>query len=49
MIEEFFKAHEHTIAAITAAGTVGAVVTSLWLAWRAKRADRTRLTAKRLE
>jgi hypothetical protein len=43
MIEEFFKAHQHTIAAIAAAGTVGAVVTSLWLAWSARRADRTRL------
>ena len=45
MIEEFFKAHQHTIAAIAALGTVGAVVTSLWLAWSAKRADRTRLKA----
>ena len=45
MIEEFFKAHQHTIAAIAAAGTVGAVVTSLWLAWRARRADRTQLKA----
>jgi hypothetical protein len=45
MIEEFFKAHQHTIAAIAAAGTVGAVLTSLWLAWRANRADRTRLSA----
>jgi hypothetical protein len=39
------KAHQHTIAAIAAAGTVGAVVTSLWLAWSARRADRTRLRA----
>jgi hypothetical protein len=45
MIEEFFKAHQHTIAAVAAAGTVGAVVTSLWLAWSAKRADRSRLKA----
>ena len=45
MIEEFFKAHQQTIAAVAAAGTVGAVVTSLWLAWSAKRADRTRLRA----
>jgi hypothetical protein len=29
MIEEFFKAHQHTIAAIAAAGTLAAVVTSL--------------------
>jgi hypothetical protein len=27
MIEEFFKAHQYTIAAVAAAGTVGAVVT----------------------
>src|SRR5262249_29396246 len=46
MIEEFFKAHQHTIAAIAAAGTVGAVVTSLWLAYSARRADRTRLRAR---
>jgi hypothetical protein len=46
LIEEFLKAHEHTIAAITATGTVGAVVTSLWLAWRANRADRTRLKTR---
>lgn len=45
MIEEFFKAHQHTIAAFAAAGTVGAVVTSLVLAWSARRADRTRLKA----
>jgi hypothetical protein len=45
MIEELFKAHQHTIAAIAAAGTIGAVLTSLWLAWRANRADRTRLKA----
>src|SRR5262249_10307588 len=45
MIEEFFEAHQHTIAAIAAAGTVGAVVTSLWLAWSARRADRTKLRA----
>jgi hypothetical protein len=45
MIEEFFKAHQHTIAAIAAAGTVGAVITSLWLAWSARRADRTKLSA----
>jgi hypothetical protein len=46
MIEEFFKAYQNIIQAIAAAGTVGAVVTSLWLAWRAKRADRTRLRAR---
>jgi hypothetical protein len=45
MIEEFFKAHQHTIAAIAAAGTFGAVVTSLWLAWRTRREDRTKLKA----
>jgi hypothetical protein len=45
MIEELFKAHQHTIAAIAAAGTVGAVFTSLWLAWSARRADRTKLKA----
>src|SRR5947207_5545904 len=45
MIEEFFKAYQYTIAAISAAGTVGAVVVSLSLAWRANRADRTRLKA----
>jgi hypothetical protein len=37
MIEEFLEAHQHTIAAIAAAGTVGAVLTSLWLARRANR------------
>jgi hypothetical protein len=46
MIEEVFKAHQYTIAAIAAAGTVFAVITSLWLAWRANRADRTRLKAE---
>ena len=45
VIEEFFKAHQHTIAAIAAAGTFAAVVVSLLLAWGAKRADRTRLRA----
>jgi hypothetical protein len=45
MIEEFFKAHQYTIAATAAAGTLAAVVTSLWLAWSARRADRTRLKA----
>jgi hypothetical protein len=45
MIEEFFKAYQHTIAAIAAAGTLAAVVTSLVLAWSARRADRTRLKA----
>src|SRR5262249_29762103 len=45
MIEEFFKAHQHTIAAIAAAGTLAAVVTSLVLAWNARRADRTQLRA----
>jgi hypothetical protein len=45
MIEDFFKAHQHTIAAIAAAGTLAAVVTSLALAWSARRADRTRLRA----
>jgi hypothetical protein len=46
MIEEFFKSYQYTVAAIAALGTAGAVVTSLWLAWSAKRADRTRLEAK---
>ena len=46
MIEEFFKAHQYTIAAIAAAGTLAAVVTSLALAFLARRADRTRLKAR---
>jgi hypothetical protein len=46
MIEDFFKAHQHTIAAIGAVSTFAAVVTSLWLARRATRADRTRLKAR---
>jgi hypothetical protein len=45
MIEEFFKAHQHTIAAIAAGSTFAAVLTSLWLAWRARRADQTKLKA----
>jgi hypothetical protein len=45
MIEEFFKAHQYTIAAIAAAGTFAAVLTSLGLAWSARRADRTKLKA----
>jgi len=45
MIEEFFKSYQHTIAAIAAAGTMAAVVTSLALAFLARRADRTRLRA----
>jgi hypothetical protein len=45
MIEEFFKAHQHTLAAIAAFGTLAAVVTSLVLAWSARRADRTQLSA----
>jgi len=44
MIEEFFKAHQHTIAAF-AGSTFAAVVVSLWLAWSARRADRTKLMA----
>ena len=45
MIEELFKAHQHTIAAIAAAGTFLAVLTSLGLAYSARRADRTKLKA----
>jgi hypothetical protein len=45
MIEEFFTAHQHTIAAIAAFGTLAAVVTSLVVAWSARRADRTWLKA----
>ena len=45
MIEEFFKAHQYTIAAVAAAGTLAAVVTSLGLAWGARLANRTKLKA----
>jgi hypothetical protein len=46
MVEDFFKAHQHTIAAIAAVGTLAAVITSLVLAYVARRADRTRLRAR---
>src|SRR5262249_1458091 len=36
---------QHTVHAIAAAGTLAAVVTSLWIAHLARRADRTRLKA----
>jgi hypothetical protein len=45
LIEQFFEAHQHTVDAIAAAGTLAAVATSLWLAYRARRADRTKLKA----
>jgi hypothetical protein len=45
LIEQFFEAHQHTVAAIAAGGTLAAVLTSLGLAFVARRADRTRLKA----
>jgi hypothetical protein len=45
-IEEFCKAHEHTISAIEAISTLSAVIVSLVLAHRATIADRTRLVAQ---
>lgn len=44
-IEKFFEAHRHTVAAVEAFGTVGAVVVSLWLAALARRAHRTNISA----
>jgi hypothetical protein len=46
MIEEFFEANQHTVAALAAAGTFAAVITSLALAYIARRADRTRLRVR---
>jgi hypothetical protein len=45
MIEKFFEAHQHTIAALAAGGTLAAVVTAIVLAFLRSRADRTKLTA----
>jgi hypothetical protein len=45
-LEEFFKAHEHTVAAVEAISTFGAVVVSLALALAAQRANRTRVKAR---
>jgi hypothetical protein len=42
-VEQFFEAHQHTVAAVGAVGTVGAVIVSLWLAALARRAHRTRI------
>src|SRR6266568_8419967 len=45
VVEEFCTNHQHTIAALGALGTLAAVIVSLGLAWRAARANRTRLRA----
>ena len=45
-IEEFCKAHEHTISALEAFSTLLAVIVSLALAYRASLAEKTRLLAK---
>jgi hypothetical protein len=44
-IEHFAGRFQHTSELLTAIGTLGAVLVSLWLAWRADRAARTRLKA----
>jgi hypothetical protein len=45
-LEEFFKAHEHTVAALEAVSTFAVVVVSLVLALAAQRANRTRIKAR---
>jgi hypothetical protein len=44
-IEAFCQSHQYTINALTALGTLGAVVVSLWLARAADAANATRLSA----
>lgn len=44
-IEAYCKAHQYTISALGAVSTFAAVVVSLWLAYRATVANRTRLMA----
>jgi hypothetical protein len=44
-VEKFFEAHQHTVAAAEAFGTVSAVVVSLLLALLAHRATKTRIRA----
>jgi hypothetical protein len=44
-IEEFFKAHEHTMAALEALSTFAAVVVALVLSLVSQRANRTRIKA----
>ena len=44
-LEEFFKAHEHTVAALEAVSTFAVVVVSVTLALVAQRANRTKVKA----
>ncbi len=44
-IEAYCQAHQYTISALGAVSTFAAVVVSLWLAYRAAVANRTRLMA----
>lgn len=44
-LEKFFTAHEHTVAAAEAFGTVSAVIVSLFVALLAHRAHKTRVRA----
>ena len=46
VIEEFFKSHAHTLAALEAVSTFLAVVISLGLSISAQRANRTRIRAQ---
>jgi uncharacterized membrane protein len=45
VIEEFFTAHQHTVAALSVLGTLSAVLVSLAIALVSQRANRTRITA----
>jgi hypothetical protein len=44
-LEEFFKAHEHTMAALEAVSTFAAVVVALVLSLVSQKANRTRIKA----
>jgi hypothetical protein len=44
-LEDFFKAHEHTVAALEAVSTLAVVVVSVTLALLAQRANRTKIKA----
>jgi hypothetical protein len=45
-LEEFFKAHQHTVAALEAVSTFAVVVVSLVLAFVSQKASRTRVNAR---